>query len=148
MILLTLIALYTGLQPNLGQQARSAPAGRHRRWLTVLLIAITSVYEGFFGPGGGTFLMLILVRVYGMDFLSSVAHSKIINFATNTGALVVFAWNGRIDYMLGGILALFALVGSHIGLRVAMKGGNRLIRWLFLGIVGALILKLGWDTWA
>ena len=105
------------------------------------------LYDGFFGPGTGSFLVFLLVRVLGFDFLQASAHSKVMNLASNLAAVLVLAWQGHVWWEVGVYLALANVVGSLLGTRMALRHGTRFVRWLFIGVVAALTLKTGWDAW-
>jgi uncharacterized membrane protein YfcA len=105
------------------------------------------LYDGFFGPGTGSFLVFLLVRVLGFDFLQASAHSKVMNLASNLAAVSLLAWQGHVWWQVGVCLALANVAGSVLGTRMALQHGTRFVRWLFILVVAALTLKTGWDAW-
>lgn len=145
-VLLAAIALYTYFNKGFGQ-APANPSRRrpHRAW-GFAGIALLGVYEGFFGPGTGMFIVFLFVRLMGMEFLSAAAHARVVNLCTNFGAYLLFAVVGNVDYVLGIGLAVCSLVGAQLGMRAAFLGGNSRLRVIFLLVVSALLAKLVFDT--
>jgi uncharacterized membrane protein YfcA len=109
---------------------------------------VIGFYDGIFGPGTGSFLMLILVASLGYAFISASAIAKIVNVSTNIGAIIVFGLNGVILWKLGLLMAVSNVTGAIVGSRIAIKGGSTLVRKVFLLVTMALIIKVGIDTFA
>jgi len=117
----------------------------------VVLCAIGAgigLYDGFFGPGTGSFLVFLLVRVAGYDFLNASASAKLLNTASNLAALALFALKGHVWWHFVLAMALANMVGSLGGTHLALKYGTGFVRKGFLLVVSALILKTGWDAFA
>lgn len=144
-ILLTLVALYTLMRRNFGVSPGHAPLARYEGFALPMLAALIGFYDGFFGPGAGSFIIFGLVRWFGYDFLGAAAAAKVLNLATNFGALILFAATGNVMYMVAIPMAACSIVGALIGAQLAITRGARFIRVAFLGIVVSLIAKLGWD---
>jgi uncharacterized membrane protein YfcA len=103
-------------------------------------------YDGFFGPGTGRFLVFLYVRALGHDFLHASAHAKLLNTATNASALALFAWQGHVWWALALLIAVANVAGSTIGARLALRHGAGFVRGVFVAVVGALIVKTGYDA--
>jgi uncharacterized membrane protein YfcA len=103
-------------------------------------------YDGFFGPGTGSFFVFLFVRVLGFDFLHASASAKLLNTATNLAALVLFAWKGHVWWHVAGVMAGANIIGSLLGTRLALKHGAGFVRGVFIVVVGALIVKTGYDA--
>lgn len=117
-------------------------------WIWPLLIGFgIGFYDGFFGPGTGTFLMMAFVILFGKELLFASANSRIVNFSTNLGALLLFTATGyvKFKYALPGAIASF--IGGIAGASWALKKGSKAIRPVFIGVVWLLIAKLIWDFW-
>lgn len=144
-ILLVAVALYTWKKPDLG----SIEALRHNKGKHFLIAAIAGIvigfYDGIFGPGTGSFLMLTLIYL-GFAFLSASAIAKVVNVSTNLGAIVVFGFHGAVLWQVALVLASANIVGGLLGARLAIRGGSTLIRKVFLFVTIALIIKVGIDT--
>jgi uncharacterized membrane protein YfcA len=146
-IMLTVVLIYVLWHKDLG--ARHAPIVFSRRRGHIALAAISGIgfYDGFFGAGTGSFLMLLFIRLYGFDFLHASAGARTINVATNAGALVFFGIHGEIHWVLGMALGACNATGSVLGAHTAVKHGSKFVRVLFIAIVITLIAKTGADAW-
>ncbi len=150
-VLLALVAvgLYTWRRPDLG--AEHAPRFGRRLRLAVLGAGglLIGFWDGLAGPGTGTFLVFGLVGLVGFAFLDASASAKVINTATNLGALAFFLPTGAVLLGLGLVMAASNVAGSLTGARIAVKRGSRFVRAVFLVVVTALIaslaVKLGFD---
>jgi len=140
------VLLYTLAKKNLGE----VHAPRHTRAqataIGCLIGALIGWYDGFFGPGTGSFFIFLLVRFLGYDFLNASASAKVLNVATNAAALALFAVKGHVWWHLGLVMALANVAGSLVGARLALKHGAGFVRGVFLVVVSALILKTGYDA--
>jgi hypothetical protein len=104
-------------------------------------------YDGFFGPGAGTFYKLVFVRLLGFDFLNAAAPAKLANLSSNLGALPVFLMQDLVIWKLALAMAAANFAGGQLGARIALRYGNRLIRWAFLAVVGALVARTFRDAY-
>ncbi|HTP38515.1 MAG TPA: TSUP family transporter [Steroidobacteraceae bacterium] len=116
------------------------------RALAVALIAAIGFYDGFFGPGTGSFLMIVFVRLYGFDFLHAAGSARVLNVATNLAALGWFAAHDAVIWELGLAMAACNIAGAMAGTRLAFRGGNRFVRRAFIAIVVGLILRTSWTA--
>ena len=144
-VLLVLVALYTILRRNLGANPGHATLVRYEGLALPGLAAAIGFYDGFFGPGAGSFIIFGLVRWFGYDFLGAAAAAKVLNLATNFGALVLFAATGNVMFLVAIPMAACSIVGALIGAQLAITRGAPFIRAAFLFVVFGLIAKLGWD---
>lgn len=145
---LLVVALITLLKPTLGAVTRLKYRGP-RHLLTGLAIGVSiGFYDGLLGPGTGTFLIISLVGFLGYDFLHASAQAKIVNCATNVGALLFFIPLGAVLWPFGLVMGAANFLGALLGSRMAIARGTRFIRVLFLIVVAVLIAKLGFDIWA
>lgn len=143
---LVLILIYTLAKKDLGTQHTPRWAGRNEILAASLIGLALGVYDGFFGPGTGSFLVFLLVRVLGYDFLHASAGAKLINVSTNVAAIALFASKGHVWWQLGLAMAVANVVGSLIGSRMALKHGSGFVRIAFILVVLALVLKTGYDA--
>jgi uncharacterized membrane protein YfcA len=107
---------------------------------------VIGFYDGLIGPGTGSFLVLTLVAIFGFAFLSASAIAKVVNVATNFGAILIFGLNGEILWKIGLTLAIANVAGGFLGAHLAIRGGSSLVRKVFMAITLALIVKVGFDT--
>ena len=117
-VLMIAVALYTFAKKDLGQQVTRVLNGTDR-WKGALFGLVIGAYDGFFGPGTGSFLIFGFVRLFGMDFVRASASAKVINTATNISAISFFASHGPILWQIGLIMAVCNLLGSYLGVRLA-----------------------------
>jgi uncharacterized protein len=146
LVILILIAIYTFLKKDLGSvQTKALPINKQITY-GVLLGAIVGFYDGFFGPGTGSFLVLGFVALLGFDFVHASAYSKVINCLTNLSALIVFIKQGNYIIEIALLLAIFNITGNILGSRMALKKGNGFVRIIFLVIVTIMIVRYGYDV--
>jgi uncharacterized membrane protein YfcA len=146
LVLLIVVAVYTWFKPDLGKFENLRHLPRRRVQIAALAGVIIGFYDGIFGPGTGSFLMLILVASLGYAFITASAIAKVVNVATNVGAIMVFGINGAVIWQIGIIMGVANISGAIIGARLAIKGGSTLVRKVFLLVTVALIVKVGIAT--
>ena len=123
--------------------------GRKRHYVVAVGVgALIGFYDGIFGPGTGSFLLIALVGLLGYSFLAASSTAKIVNLGTNAAALLVFGFSGSILWTLGLLMALCNVLGAYFGARMAITRGSPFVRIVFLAIVAILIIRLAWDLWA
>ncbi|MDK8878596.1 TSUP family transporter [Corynebacterium sp. MSK008] len=144
LILLIGVGVFVALNPKFGQEDASIFSGK-RLGLAALAVALIGGYDGVFGPGTGMFLIMAFTAVFTQGFVRSAAMAKVVNTATNLGALLVFGLGGFINWKLAITLAVANVVGAQLGARTVLKGGSTLVRVALLGLVVTLCAKLGWD---
>ncbi len=137
-------ALFILLRKDFGARERHLPPGR----LAACSLAVgfgIGMYDGFFGPGTGTFLILAFTVVLGFGLLTACGNTKVVNFASNIAAVATFMASGDIDYGLGIPCALSAILGNFVGTRLAIKNGARIVRPVMLCVIALLLAKIVWD---
>ena len=146
LFLLCAVAFHTYRRKDFGNlHAPKFVASHERQWGIVLGIGI-GFYDGFFGPGTGSFLLFVFIGVFGFDFLTASASAKVINAATNLAAVVYFGSSQNILYEYALPMGLCNIVGSVAGTRLAILKGNQFVRLIFQGVVTAMILRFGWKV--
>ena len=148
LVLLIVVAIYTWLKPDLGKIELLRHESTRRIQISIAAGVIIGFYDGIFGPGTGSFLMLILVSSLGYAFITASAIAKVVNVSTNIGAILVFGIHGAVLWQLGLLLGVANVTGAVIGSRLAIRGGSNLVRKVFLLVTVALIIKVGFDTFA
>ena len=144
--LLLAVAIYTWRKPELGMSENLKYTNRKRLVIVAVMGLLIGFYDGIFGPGTGTFLVFFLVSAIGFAFLKASATAKLVNIATNAGAILSFQLTGHIWWQLGLLLAFANVTGAIIGSRLAIKGGSPLVRKVFLAVTFLLIARVAWDT--
>jgi uncharacterized membrane protein YfcA len=143
---LLMVLVYTLVKKELGLNHAPRFSGRKEAWIAAGIGAVIGFYDGFFGPGTGSFFVFLFVRLLGYDFLSASASAKLLNTATNGAALILFVAKGHIWWHFVLAMALANVVGSLLGTRLALKHGTGFVRLVFMGVVSALILKTSFDA--
>jgi len=134
------VGLYIWRRPQLGMVSIRKHAGhRHYGWTAVIGLGV-GAYDGFLGPGTGSFFVILLVAVLGYGFLEASATAKIANLVTNLSAIVVFAVNGSVLWALGLTMGAANLIGGYLGARTAISRGNSFVRKVFLIVLSGLII--------
>ncbi len=113
--LLAAVLVYTLLHRDFGREHRPRRNGGHGRVLAAAGAGAIGLYDGFFGPGTGSFLMFLFVRVFGMDFLHASASAKVVNAAANLAAILLFGLTGEVFWLLGLAMAVCNVAGAHAG---------------------------------
>lgn len=144
--LLVLMAVYTSWRKDFGSLHAPKLKGNREILVGVVLGAAIGFYDGFFGPGTGSLLLFAFVGLFGYDFIAASASAKLVNVATNAVSLAYFASTGHVLYKVALPMAACNMLGSQLGARMAQRHGTGFVRVLFLLVVSAFILKLGWDT--
>lgn len=145
LVLLIAIAVFTYMRKELGTLHLPRFGATAQTLFSLLIGAIIGFYDGFFGPGTGTFLIFVYVGVFGFNFLSASASSKFINVTTNLAAVLYFAATDNILYRFALPMAACNVLGSFVGSRLAVLKGSRFVRTFFLLVVSALIVKMAYD---
>jgi uncharacterized membrane protein YfcA len=143
LVALVAVAVYTVARPQVGRATDLRWAGRTHLLVALALGAGIGFYDGLLGPGTGSFLVIALVGVLGYAFLEASAQAKIVNAATNLGALVVFALQGAPLWRLGLLVGVANIAGAYLGARTAVARGSGFVRLVFLVVVAVLVVRLG-----
>ena len=146
-VVLAVVFVQTLFQRKLGAVHAPAHTVAGQATRAAGIAGVLGFYDGFFGPGTGSFLIFLLVKWLGYDFLHAAAASKVINAATNLGALAVFAPSGNVWWSLAVPMAVANVAGSLLGTHLTLRHGARFVRAVFLVVVACLILKTGWDAY-
>lgn len=140
------VLLYTLAKKDLGREHQPHQNNNRERLIACAIGALIGWYDGFFGPGTGSFFIFLLVRFLGYDFLHASASAKLLNVATNIAAIVLFTMKGHIWWQIGLMMASANVAGSLVGSHLALKHGAGFVRRAFVVVVSLLIIKTGMDT--
>lgn len=145
-VVLLLVLGYTLAKKDLGRHHAPRFHGTREAFAASAIAAAIGFYDGFFGPGTGSFFVFLLVRGLGYDFLNASAGAKLLNTASNLAAIALFAWKGHVWWHYVVAMALANILGSLAGTHLALKHGTGFVRGVFIVVVTALILKTGYDA--
>lgn len=143
LVMLIGVVVYTFWKKDLGLHGRGD--GRIPLALAIGSGTVIGFYDGFFGPGTGSFLVFAFVSLGGLDFMGASVAAKVVNLATNLAALCIFLPQGKVDWELGAAMAACNMSGSFLGTRVALARGASLVRGIFLVVVLGFVAKMSWD---
>lgn len=144
--LLVVMLAYTWFKPGFGSRDDERPLTRLDLIVGVAMGFVIGFYDGFFGPGTGSFLVFLFVKIYRFDFLRATACAKVVNLAGDSAALVFLLPAGAVMWSLAVPMGVTAWIGGVVGARLVVRGGNLWIRRVFLAIASILLLKLLWET--
>ena len=142
---LIIVAIYTYSKKNFGNNTSQTKSPKNEWLLAASFALLIGFYDGFIGPGAGSFLVLFFISALGFDFLRASAHAKFVNLATNMGSIIFFSSNGHILYQYALPMAICNFTGSILGTRLAILKGNSFIRIFFLIVVIGTIIRFGYD---
>lgn len=144
---LLFLLVFTLIKRDMGVVHDPKLRGLRANLFLTLGVGAIGFYDGFFGPGTGSFFMFLFVQFLGFDFLHAVTATKVVNSVTNLAALALFIPTGHIDWGIALMMMAFNIVGGRIGSGLALKKGSQLVRKVFIGVVLALIMKTANDAY-
>jgi uncharacterized membrane protein YfcA len=146
LVVLSLLVIYTYVKKNFGQQADKSHSAKLQILYAVLISFIIGFYDGFIGPGTGSFLVLAFITLLGFDFLQASANAKMVNLATNFGSICLFILKGKIIWIIAIPMAVCNSIGGFIGAKLAINKGNKFIRIFFLIVVVGTLIRFAYDV--
>lgn len=144
LIMLAVVAVYTILKKDWGGISGVKKLSKPKYIFFFIIIAFIGFYDGFLGPGTGSFLIFAFLMV-GYDFLKAAGNAKLLNLTSNLGALLMFLYLGQVNFMYGIIMGLSQIVGAAVGSRFALKRGSGYVRVLFIIVTFTLLAKNTYD---
>ena len=146
LVVLSLLVVYTYVKKNFGLHAEKFNSSKQQILYAILISFFIGFYDGFIGPGTGSFLVLAFVILLGYDFLQASANAKMVNLATNFGSICLFVIKGKIIWMIAIPMAICNAIGGFIGAKFAIKQGNTFIRIFFLIVVVGTLIRFAYDV--
>lgn len=143
-IILTLVMIYTLMKKDWGSIRTFTKLTTGKAIIFAALMCLIGLYDGFLGGGTGSFMLFVLL-MFGFDFLGAAGNAKVLNFASNLGALILFIFLDQVDYFYGFIMAGSMICGSYLGALFAIKKGVGYVKVLFIVVTAILILKNTYD---
>jgi len=142
LVLVLCIGVYTLFSKSLGQEDNFNGLTKKNTALGMFLAFTLGFYDGFFGPGTGSFLVFGMINIFGFNFLNASANARFLNFISNITALVTFAFSGSINYSIGLLVAVFMIIGARAGTKLAINKGAKIIKPIFVTMSLAVALKM------
>lgn len=141
-VMILVVGIYTYFKKDLGLINTFQLKSKTQIATGMFFGFVIGFYDGFFGPGTGSFLLFIFIKFFGMDFVLAGGNTKILNFISNITSLIVFALAGKINYSFGLMAGIFSLMGSVIGTKVAIRKGASFVKPIFLIMSFAVFVKM------
>lgn len=139
------MGIYSVFSKSIGIENKFKGTTKSNIILGIILAFSLGFYDGFFGPGTGSFLIFGLMKIFGFDFVQAAGNGKLLNFTSNITSLILFAIHGEIYYLIGIPMALFMILGAKFGTSLAINKGSKLIKPIFitmsLAVAGKMIIQ-------
>ena len=146
LVILSLLFIYTYVNKNFGIHTDKFYSPKKQIFYAILISFIIGFYDGFIGPGTGSFLVLAFVFILGFDFLQASANAKMVNLATNFGSICLFIIKGKIIWMIAIPMAVCNALGGYVGAKLAINKGNKFVRIFFLIVVIGTLIRFAYDV--
>ena len=147
LVILIAMGIFTVLKKDLGLAKEQKIEKRKLIIYGILISIIVGLYDGFIGPGTGTFFLICFVTILKMDFLTANTHAKLVNLATNFGSICLFLIKGKVIWSIALPMAVANGLGGYVGSKFAIKKGNTIVRKFLLLIIFLSILRFGYDIY-
>ncbi|MDB5191350.1 MAG: sulfite exporter TauE/SafE family protein [Segetibacter sp.] len=146
LVILIAVATYTYSKKNFGTHTEKDHTNKQQIIYSIIISLCIGFYDGFVGPGAGSFLVLAFITLLGFDFLKASAHAKLVNLATNLGSILFFIAKGKVLFAIAIPMAVCNAIGGTLGARLAIVKGNKFIRIFFLIVVIGTIIRFAYDV--
>ncbi|MGQ7947650.1 sulfite exporter TauE/SafE family protein [Flavobacterium sp. WC2509] len=146
LVVLSLLAIYTYAKKNFGQHQEKNISPRTQIFNALIISFVVGFYDGFIGPGTGSFLVVAFIALMGFDFLHASANAKMVNLATNFGSICLFILKGKIIWAIALRMAASNALGGFLGAKLAINRGNTFIRIFFLIVVIGTLIRFAYDV--
>lgn len=143
--ILIVLAIYTFVKKDFGQHQKKNIPEAKMIVIGIIISAVIGFYDGFIGPGTGSFLVVAFITLLGFDFLHSSANAKMVNMASNLGSITLFVMKGQIIWLIAIPMVFCNALGGWLGAKTAIKKGNEFIRVFFLIVVVGTLIRFGYD---
>lgn len=138
------VLIFTIVKKDWGTVEKRRKLTKKRKLLFISLLILIGFYDGFLGPGTGSFIIFAFVMM-GYDFIQASGNAKLLNFTSNLAALATFLFLGSVNFIYGLIMGFSMIVGAFFGAKLAIGRGTKFVRIVFIVVTSLLILKNGYD---
>lgn len=144
---LPIVAFFVLKKKNFDSEQHTEPISRKKQVIIAILASfVVGCYDGFYGPGTGTFLILIYTILAKMNIKTASGNAKVVNFSSNLAAVTTFIINGKVLFLLSIVAGLFSIAGNFIGSGLVIKNGSKIIRPIIIVVLILLLTKIVIDT--
>lgn len=146
LVVLSFLVIYTYAKKNFGQHIEKNHSSKVQIWNAIAISFVVGLYDGFIGPGTGSFLVVAFIAIMGFDFLHASANAKMVNLSTNFGSICLFILKGKIIWAVALPMAASNALGGWLGAKLAINKGNSFIRIFFLVVVVGTLIRFAYDV--
>lgn len=143
-ILTISVGLYFLLSPKIGEEDRKRRLSEYQ--FAIIAALLIGLYDGFFGPGAGSFYAVAYVTLAGFNLTKATAHTKVLNFTSNLASLLFFIFSGKVIWMIGLVMLVGQFIGARLGARMVIAKGKKLIRPMLIVVSTIMSIKLMWEN--
>lgn len=143
-ILTISVGLYFLLSPKIGEEDRKRRLSEYQ--FAIIAALLIGLYDGFFGPGAGSFYAVAYVTLAGFNLTKATAHTKVLNFTSNLASLLFFIFSGKVIWMIGLVMLVGQFIGARLGARMVIAKGKKLIRPMLIIVSTIMSIKLMWEN--
>ena len=141
-VALPVVAFYVLKNKSMEPKQKRQLAKGQKYAIVITASLVIGTYDGFYGPGTGTFLLLVYTGLAGMDIRTASGNTKLVNLASNLAALAAFFSSGKIVISLGLAAAVFSIAGHYIGSGMVIKNGTKIVRPIVVTVLILLLIKI------
>lgn len=141
-VLLILVLIYTLTNKRMGEENQFEGLNGKNIVLGKVMALSMGFYDGFFGPGTGSFLIFAMIRIFKIDFTNASGNAKILNLASNFASVVMFVYLGKVNYLYSLTMAVLMVFGAILGARTAVTKGTKFIKPMFLIVTTIVLIKM------
>ncbi|NFG24036.1 sulfite exporter TauE/SafE family protein [Clostridium botulinum] len=144
-IILPIVSLFLLFNRNFGVKNKKELSNKKMYILSSIIGLFLGAYDGFFGPGTGTFLVICFTGILGFNLITASGNAKIVNLASNFSALIAYILGGKVMFSIGVPAAVCAIAGNYLGAHLAIKNGDKIIKPIIFVAIGLLFIKVIFD---
>ena len=146
LVAIVVITLITLFKKNMGEHNRFRGVTVGTLWLALPVAFALGFYDGFIGPGTGSFLLFTFLTLFRYDFQLAAGNGRVLNFSSNIAALLLFALRGKVVYLVGLPMGVAMMLGARAGSKLAIAKGVPYIRPLFIAVAVILSIKMAYSV--
>ena len=143
-LMLVVVLIYTSIKRDWGSVEKRRETTKKRKVLFIIVLTAIGFYDGFLGPGTGSFIIFAFI-IMGFDFIQASGNAKLLNFTSNFAALIMFLFLDTVNYSYGILMGFSMIIGAFFGAKFALGRGTNYVRLIFIIVTALLIIKNGYD---